>query len=67
MRPQADIKSALPEIYLYISGINRLGDDELNVNIESLQTYHHLSSLRIIMNFDNFAIGIIVFSASIIS
>jgi hypothetical protein len=40
MRPQADIKSALPEIYLYISGINRLDDDELNVNTGSLQQNH---------------------------
>ncbi len=32
MRPQADIKSALPEICLTTSDVNRLGDERLNVN-----------------------------------
>ena len=44
MRPQADLKSALSD---ESSEVNRLGDDEQNVN------------LCVVMNFDNFVISII--------
>ena len=60
MRPQADIKSALITL-------NRLVDDELNVNIASLQVIDHFLDSGIVMDFNNLIISIIVFSTGIIS
>ena len=60
MRPQADIKSALITL-------KRLVDDELNVNITSLQVIDHFLDSGIVMDFNNLIISIIVFSTGIIS
>ena len=60
MRPQADIKSALITL-------KRLVDDELNVNIASLQVIDHFLDSGIVMDFNNLIISIIVFSTGIIS
>ena len=62
MRPQADIKSAPPEICLDTSGIKRLGDDKLNVNACPCKTILYRLLLIIIMNLNNFIVRIIITS-----
>ena len=42
MRPQADIKSAPPEIEFATSEANRLGEDKLNVNLSVIMNFHHV-------------------------
>ena len=43
LRPQADNKSALPDMLVHVSGNKRVGDDKLIVNTPNLLTNNNLN------------------------